>query len=198
MSNNRIGIFGGSFNPVHNGHLHICNAFLNSNLIDELWVIPVYDPPHKPSEQLLAFNHRFEMTKLAFKSLSQVRVLDLEKDLPRPNYTLKTIEYLKSTYQDKTFLLCLGGDSLKYFDTWYKYETLLKAVKLVVVKRENISYDGIKPSILNRTMIIETDVTPESSSDIRIEINKTGSSNQIPVEVMNYIRLNKLYTFTSH
>lgn len=198
MSNQKIGIFGGTFNPVHNGHLHICRAFLDSSLIDELWIIPVFDPPHKPSEQLISFDHRFEMTKLAFSRIANVKVLEIERELPRPNYTLKTVEYLMSTYSDKTYLLCLGGDSLKHFDTWYMYEELLKKVQLIVVKREPISFDGVKNSILQRSIFIQSKLTPESSSDIRKDIENTGTTNQLPEDVLNYIRTNDLFITTSH
>lgn len=198
MSKLRIGLFGGSFNPVHNGHIHICKAFLNSLLIDELWVIPVYDPPHKPSENLVSFVHRLEMTKIALSGLPKVSVIDREKDLPKPNYTLKTVEYLKSTHPGTEFLLCIGGDSLKHFNTWYKYDELLKLVQLLVIERENSSHGDVESAVLNRTTFIRAEITPESSSEIRDELVTTGTTNQIPVEVLNYIRKNKLYTFTSH
>lgn len=198
MINQRIGIFGGSFNPVHNGHIHICKAFLNSKLIDELWIIPVFDPPHKVLEHLVSFEHRLEMTKIAFSNLENVRVIGVESELPKPNYTLKTVEYLQNEFPDKIFLLCIGGDSLNYFDTWYEYEDLLNKVQLLVVKRENVSYDGVKDLILNRSVFIRSDVTNESSSEIRKELELTGKTNQIPVEVLNYILKNKLYTSTSN
>jgi len=194
----RIGLFGGSFNPVHNGHIRICKAFLSSNLIDELWIIPVYDPPHKSTGKLLSFLHRFEMVRIAFSEMSKVSVVDIEKDLPKPNFTLNTVNYLKSIYPDATFLLCLGGDSLKYFETWYEYKALLKLVQLLIVDRENINFDDVDSAVLNRTTFIRNEITPESSSEIRDELISTGTTIQIPVEVLNYIRKNKLYTSDSN
>lgn len=198
MSKRRIGIFGGSFNPVHNGHIHICQAFLDSNLIDELWIIPVFDPPHKPSEQLVSFSHRLEMTKLAFRNIPNIIVIDIEKELAKPNYTLKTIKYLKATYPDLDFLLCIGGDSLEYFNTWYEYESLLELVELLVVKRKDVSYNSVETKILDRSNFILSEITPESSSEIRDEIASTGSTIQVPTEVFSYIQLNHLYRSTSY
>lgn len=197
MSKRRIGIFGGSFNPVHNGHIHICNAFLKSNLIDELWVIPVYDPPHKPSELLVPYVNRLEMTRLAFEKMSNVNVSEVESELSRPNYTLKTIEYFQSKYPDSKFYLCIGGDSLTYFHTWFKYKQLIELVNLIVVNRDNSSFSGVESIILQRTHFIQCDITPESSIDIRAEIAEKGNTTQVPPAVMDYIRKFKLYGLVS-
>ncbi len=198
MKSKRIGIFGGAFNPVHNGHIHICKTFLDSDLIDELWILPVFEPPHKDVDVLVPFYHRLEMVRLAFAETHLVVILDIEKDLPKPNYTLTTVEYLISRYADYSFNLCIGGDSLKYFHTWYDYKKLLKLVTLLVVERDTFSVDTIEQDVLDRTKIIRCDLTPESSSDIRGQISETGYSMQVPKEVMNYILENNLYGSFSH
>ena len=197
MSKQRIGIFGGSFNPVHNGHIHICNAFLESNLIDELWIIPVFDPPHKPSELLAPFVNRLEMTRLAFEKTSKVNVSEIESELSRPNYTFKTIEYFLANNPDSKFYLCIGGDSLTDFHTWFNYKQLIELVDLIVVDRDNTSYSCVESIILQRTHFVQCDVTPESSIDIRAEIAEKGSTTHVPSAVMDYIRKFKLYRLVS-
>jgi nicotinate-nucleotide adenylyltransferase len=190
----RIGIFGGSFNPIHNGHLNICNAFLMSGSIDELWVIPVFDPPHKSSDDLLSFDDRFEMTKIAFQSFSSVKILDIEKLLPKPNYTLQTLQYLKEQNDDASFILCIGSDSLTYFHTWYNYKSILDITTLLVAKRAGYVYTKIETEILNKVVFVDSSIFPESSTAIREEIKIKGFSNQIPSEVMYYIKKHNLFS----
>lgn len=193
MRKRRIGIFGGSFNPIHNGHVHLCHSYLDSGLIDELWVIPVYDPPHKSLSELLPFKHRLEMTRLAFIREHRIKVLDVENHLPQPNYTLNTLEYLKSEYPECDFYLCIGGDSLNQFHTWYQYQSILKLTKLLVAKREHFDVHDVSSEVLDRTTFISTKLTPESSTSIRQQLSQTHFTSDLPKEVMTYIQNHRLF-----
>lgn len=195
----RIGLMGGSFNPVHNGHIEIAHSFINSGFIDQLWVYPTPDPPHKIETKLVSFHHRFEMLKLAMKSLNQavVSVKDIESNLPRPNYTLKTIEYLIESYPEHTFFLCIGSDSLASFTKWYKYERILSLIRILVAYRPEFNKATINPELLDtynqKINFIKHEEIEISSTTIRKDIYSDTIGYQIPKEVEKYIRDNGLY-----
>ncbi len=131
----RIGIFGGAFNPVHNGHLAIAEAFLNSRLIHRLLILPTPDPPHKESRELAPFRHRFRMLQIAFEEADNVEISDLETRLDPPSYTVRTIRHLQETQPDTLWYLCIGSDSLEQFTGWYRYREILDRVSLIVAAR---------------------------------------------------------------
>ena len=104
----RIGLFGGSFDPVHFGHQKIVKSFLESGRLDALWVLPTASPPHKSDKALTPYPIRYQMAEAAFRGWTGVENSRVEEDLPFPNYTLQTVRYLKKMYPDNTFVLCMG------------------------------------------------------------------------------------------
>lgn len=187
----RIGIFGGSFDPVHNGHVQIATSFLNSGLIHKLLVLPAPSPPHKKSVEQSDYSHRFEMLKLAFGDMDKVEVSDLEKKLPSPSYTLQTIEYLQKENPETLYYLCLGEDSLRDFDQWHEYKKILEKVNLIVAKRPGVDSSNVDPEILGKVIFIDHQPVPVSSTDIRKEDGDWKSD--LPAEVADYIKRQKLY-----
>jgi len=194
MTQKRIGIFGGTFNPVHNGHLNIVNAFLGSGMIDEIWVLPSYDPPHKTHEPLLSFKHRFKMAQLAWRANKSVKVLDLEKKLSKPNFTVKTLTHLYNSYPSNTFFVCIGSDSLEQFHTWHEYRDILQLAPLLVASRPGYNAKELSPNITAYTSFVEVIPSQESSTDIRNELVKKRDSNDVPIEVLRYILAHNLYS----
>jgi nicotinate-nucleotide adenylyltransferase len=188
----RVGIFGGSFDPVHNGHIKIARSFLNSGLIRELLILLTPSPPHKQATDQTDFSHRFEMLKLAFQSEEQVRVSDLEKELPQPSYTLQTIKHLQNRYPDAIFYLCLGQDSLRDFHKWHKYKKILERVTLLVASRPDVDTSSVDPEILEKVIFIDHEPVSVSSTEIRNR--REEERNELPAAVAEYIERHHLYS----
>ena len=189
----RIGLFGGSFDPVHNGHIGAVYSFLNSKVIDEIWILLTPDPPHKRGKLKTDFEHRYNMLRLAFQESEFIQISDIEKELPKPSYTLQTISYLKDEYPAFTFFLCLGEDSLQSFHKWYKYDEILKECSLIVVDRPGSDHSSVDDKILQKTIFVDHKPVDISSTEIR-HSSRHSKLNNLPVEVKNYIQKNNLYT----
>jgi len=185
----RIGIFGGAFDPVHNGHVQIADSFLASNIIDKLLVLPTPASPHKETSDQISFSHRYDMLKLAFQNNNHIVVSDLETKLPRPSYTLRTIEHLQEKNPESIYYLCIGEDSLTSFHEWWKYDDILIRVPLVVASRPDADSSGLSQSILNRTLFVDHSEVNISSTQIR-NIAREGDSrlkDLVPDSVAQYI-----------
>ncbi|MEX0648132.1 MAG: nicotinate (nicotinamide) nucleotide adenylyltransferase [Balneolaceae bacterium] len=188
----RVGIFGGSFDPVHNGHIHIVKSFLSSGLLDEILVLLTPDPPHKDLHAQAEFEDRFNMLKLAFSGLDNVRISDLETRLPKPSYTLQTVEYLQQKNPENTWYLCMGEDSLATFHTWHRYRDILNKVTLLAAERPGFSHPETAPEVLEKTIIVKHTPVKISSSDIRLK-GRNDSLPSLPEPVAAYIRQHQLY-----
>lgn len=191
----RIGLFGGSFDPVHNGHIEAVNSFLESGLIDEIWILLTPAPPHKPDQKKTDFEHRYNMLKLAFQESDNIKISNLEKDLPKPSYTLQTILHLKAQHPDKTFFLCLGEDSLQSFHKWHKYDEILEECMLLVVDRPGSDHGDVDSDILEKSIFVDHKSMNISSTEIRRASN-SSTRMKLPDEVLSYIQKNNLYTYS--
>jgi nicotinate-nucleotide adenylyltransferase len=191
----RIGLFGGSFDPVHNGHIEAVNSFLESGLIDEIWILLTPAPPHKPDQKKTDFEHRYNMLKLAFQESDNIKISNLEKDLPKPSYTLQTILHLKAQHPDKTFFLCLGEDSLQSFHKWHKYDEILEECMLLVVDRPGSDHGDVDSDILEKSIFVDHKPKNISSTEIRRASN-SSTRMKLPDEVLSYIQKNNLYTYS--
>lgn len=190
----RIGLYGGSFDPVHIGHQLIAHSFLKSNVIDELWVILTPQSPHKVSNEATSFNHRLAMLKLAFEGASNIKILTVEKDLPQPSYTYKTVEHLVSEHPTNSFYYCMGEDSLINFQSWKNPDSILKHVNLLVAKRPNAENQNIDNSILSKTTYVDHEPIDVSSSEIRNAVlGNISIHGLVDEKVESYIRNHKLY-----
>ena len=124
MVEKRIGLFGGSFDPIHLGHIAILKSFLYSGYIDEVWVLVNPNPPHK---HVLDANYsdRLRMVQMATKDINECLVSRIEEDLPTPNYSYKTIDFVVDHLGYSEVFFCLGSDSIESFKTWKYYEKIL-------------------------------------------------------------------------
>lgn len=187
----RVGIFGGSFDPVHNGHIQIARSFLNSGLIHKLLVLLTPSSPHKEEIEQTEYSHRFAMLKLAFVDVEGAEVSDLEMNLPSPSYTLQTIKHLQKKNPDCIYYLCLGEDSLLNFHKWYRYKEILGRVSLIVARRPGVDSSGVHPSILEKVIFIDHEPVAVSSTAIR---QSTGTKkDDLPQPVADYIKKHSLY-----
>lgn len=191
--NRRVGIFGGTFDPVHSGHIEAVHSFLSSGLIDEVWVMLTPDPPHKRhKDHHTPYNHRLEMLKLAFKGMGNARICTLEKELPQPSYTLQTLRHLRETYPDIRFFLCLGEDSVSSFHTWHRYGNILENFSILAVKRPGSDAENAKAEVLERTIFLEHKPVDISSTAIRQD--ESDMEQMVPDNVAMYIEEHQLYS----
>lgn len=172
----RIGIFGGSFNPPHNGHVAICKYLLSKNDVDEIWVIPVYRHPF--GKQLVEFDDRMMMCKFAFGEFQgKVKILDVEKKLGNMSYTIDTIEHLQEQHPNNKFYLVMGKDSSDEASLWKDAKKLETMVQFITVPRGPTSF-----------------IPDISSSTVRDTIHNHGKfADLVPREVAVYIVTHGLY-----
>jgi nicotinate-nucleotide adenylyltransferase len=131
----KVGLFFGTFNPIHVGHLVIANAVLQQQKLDQLWFVVTPHNPHKDKNTLLADYHRLNMVKIAIDNSPQFKASDVEFALEQPNYTVKTLAVLKEAYPEATFSLIMGEDNLRSFHKWYNYEYILEHHHIYVYPR---------------------------------------------------------------
>lgn len=190
----RVGVLGGTFDPVHKGHLAIARSFLNSGLVDELWIIPAAYPPHKNGDEVTSYADRKAMLELVFNSWEKVRISAIEEHLPKPSYTLQTLHTLKENYPDYQFYLCLGSDSLAHFDQWHRYKEILEECRLLVARRPGFDEQQISSAILSKTTFVKHEPVQLSSTGLREKIKGPKMPEEdLPDEVVRYIRENGLY-----
>lgn len=134
----RVGIFGGTFNPPHVGHVEAVTQLLNLNLLDEVWVIPNSANPLKVSDDafLISAQHRYTMTKLAFEGLDRVKVLDWEiHNWPQPSYTIDTLLKAQREYPNHDWFLIIGVDVVSQLPFWRQWQKVIELAHLIVLNR---------------------------------------------------------------
>ncbi|MCT4699363.1 nicotinate (nicotinamide) nucleotide adenylyltransferase [Tenacibaculum haliotis] len=135
-----IGLYFGTFNPIHIGHLIIANHMVENSDLDEIWMVVTPHNPFKKKSSLLNNNHRLEMVYLATKQYDKIKPSDIEFNLPQPNYTINTLTHISEKYPNYNFNLIMGEDNLKSFHKWRNYEAILEDYKIYVYPRIS---DGI-------------------------------------------------------
>lgn len=195
----KIGIFGGAFNPVHNGHLNLAETFSEDLRLDKLLFIPTAKPPHKSDDGLLSGEDRVTMLRLAVEN-KPYEISTIEFNRTEKSYTYATLIELKKFYPDSQFYLIIGADQFVHFDKWYRYEDILNMVTLCTSARENemekqlIMDSAERLGIADSFFLSQRPVLRVSSSEIRDKI-KNGSdvSDLLPKKVFDYIFEKGLY-----
>lgn len=175
---NKVGIFGGAFNPIHNGHTALTRAAAAELKLRETLIVPTAVSPHKKSADV-SFAERMEMCGLVFSGETGFTVSDIEHRLGAPNYTIRTVRALKEIYPgDTEFYLILGGDMLFSFEQWYRHEALRKECRVVAAARENDSYPDLVEyaNRLGRIKVLNLPVIEGSSTEIREKIRRGEST----------------------
>lgn len=192
-----VGVLGGTFDPVHRGHLSIARSFLDSGHIDRLWVMLTPDPPHKRGEALSPYGIRLKMLKKAFSDFERVEVSDLERRLETPSYTWRTLSRLGEKYPEKEFLLCIGEDSFAGFTSWKKWRRIVDRHLLLVARRPGAAprdEDEIPEPVRERTRFVTHRPVEISSTSIRRTLREGGDASRwLPPGVMAIIRSERLY-----
>ncbi len=130
-----IGLYFGSFNPIHIGHLIIANYMAQSQDIDEVWLVVTPENPHKKKKNLLADFHRLAMVRIAVENNPKLRASDIEFKLPKPSYTTYTLQALKEKHPNYNFTLIMGEDNLRTLHKWKNYEHLIENYPIIVYPR---------------------------------------------------------------
>lgn len=131
----RTGIFGGSFNPIHNGHISLARQLKEREGLDEVWLMVSPQNPLKKSADLLGDKARLEMARKALEGVEGIIASDYEMHLPKPSYTWNTLQALSRDYPEREFVLMIGGDNWQLFDRWYRAEDIKARYQIVVYTR---------------------------------------------------------------
>jgi nicotinate-nucleotide adenylyltransferase len=182
----KTGLFFGSFNPIHVGHMVLANYMISFTDLDEVWFVVSPHNPHKEKSTLLGQNHRLQMVRIAVEDHPKMKASNIEFKLSQPSYTINTLTHLREKYPKKDFCLILGMDNLQTFDKWKNYEQILKHHALYVYPRQGSVGDKFKDH--PHVHITEAPVIEISSSFIRAAIasNKEVSSF-MPERVAQYV-----------
>ncbi len=185
----KIGLFGGSFNPIHNDHIRIIKKLLKSKVVDEVWIIPC--KKHAFNKELVSSKDRIEMIRLAIKNLKNVKINKVEINSKGTTYSIKTIKKLKANYLHKFFWV-VGSDILHEIKEWKKYKQFLAEVEFIIFKRKGYS---IKlPEGMKVYKVFNYKKSWISSTEIRKKVREGKPlKNLIPLIIDDYIEKEELY-----
>ena len=186
----KIGLYFGSFNPVHNGHLIIVNHILNSTDLDQVWLAVSPQNPLKKSSSLLNEYHRLHLVKSAIDGEKNIKASSIEFHLPKPSYTIDTLTHIREKYPQHDFAIIMGGDSFNNIQKWKNYQVLLKEYTIYIYLRPGFEIAEHEKNII----ILNAPLIEISSTRIR-ELLKAGKSIRylVPDIVKEEIDKNSYY-----
>lgn len=186
-----IGLYFGSFNPIHLGHLIIANFVAEHTDLDKIWFVVSPHNPLKPSNTLLNEYDRLYLVDLAIKDNPKFKSSNIEFSLPKPSYTIDTLTYLQEKFPNDEFSVIMGSDSYQNLERWKNYEQLLKHYSIIVYQRPNFE---IKKIHSEKTTILEAPLIEISATLIRNLIKENKSIRYLLTdEVISYIKENRYY-----
>lgn len=188
----RIGIYSGSFNPIHHGHVMLANYLVEFSDLDELWFVVSPQNPLKQKSELLDDDERLKMVQLAVGDDPRFHVSDIEMHLPLPSYTINTLTALSEQHTDCQFVFICGMDSLQNLHRWYQYQSILDNHELLVFPREG--YDGGELVHHQSVTVLKTPILEISSTFIR-QCVKEGRDMRhfMPEKAFLYMQENGFY-----
>ncbi len=197
----KIGFMGGTFSPIHYGHLLLAENACKTLELDEVWFMPAADPPHKADTQVIPFHHRSAMTALAISDNSSFIVSDFETKRHEKSYSAETLRLLKECYPDNIFYFIMGADSIFEIENWYHPELVMQRCIIVAAARDGMNQEDLLKQKLYLSKKYDADIRlielPEvniSSSDIRKRIiEKKTIRYMTPDCVIEYIYSHQLY-----
>lgn len=169
----RLGVFGGSFNPVHFGHLLLAEAAYEAANLDEVWFVPAPSPPHKQGQTLLPIKARIEMLELATVALPEFVVRDLESHRDGPSYTVQTLADLHKDDPSRELVFLMGADSLADLPTWREPDRIAELAEIVAVNRgfgDATIPAELSDAVRSRITVVDMPACGVSSSDLRDRI----------------------------
>jgi nicotinate-nucleotide adenylyltransferase len=192
----KIGILGGSFDPIHNGHLNMALKSYEQYGLNEVWLIPNGNAPHKDSEKMADATDRLAMCELVAKEYPFLKTCDIEIISEEYSYTYITVTKLQEMYPEYEFYFIMGADSLDYFDKWRKPEVIASVCKILVINRDEFSEEDMAEKIRRINAIFSADIrivhcpkVDVSSTELRAKLDK---ADVLPA-VYEYICEHDLY-----
>ena len=215
MNKKEIAIIGGTFDPVHIGHIEMAKYLINNSEIHEVWILPSYNSPHKNIDYITSYNHRVNMLKIAFKSIDNVLISKFEEKYFNSHdgaktYTYEVLEEIKKEYKDLNINFVVGFDSIKEISTWHRYLELINNYKFLIFDRNDTEFQTTKQKkfyldnlekhkgICFKYKLFDYKVTNISSTSIRKMIKKRDEYQNVlklflDENVLKYINDNELY-----
>ncbi len=191
----KVGLYFGTFNPIHIGHLIIANHMAEFSDLDQVWMVVTPHNPHKQKSTLLDDYHRLEMVHLATQNYPKIKPSDVEFKLPQPNYTVNTLAHLQEKFPKHTFSLLMGEDNLNSLHRWKNYEYILEHHDIYVYPR--MQSGDLDQQFINHPKIhkVAAPILELSSTFIRESIKNGKNVNpMLPPKVWEYIDHNLFYT----
>ena len=186
-----IGLYFGTFDPIHRGHINIVNFLIDNCLVEKVWFVVTPENPDKISNNLTDFIHRYEMVKIEVKDNNNLLASDVELKLERPNYTINSLRYISNAFPDNNFSLIIGEDNLINFKKWKNYKEIMNNFKIYVYPRKTKLKRDMKLLMSNNIEIIEAPLIDLSSTNIRND--KNYAKQFISDSIYKYITTNNLY-----
>lgn len=190
----RIGIYGGSFNPIHKGHTQLAASIVAQGLVDELWLMVSPLNPLKSGEvsDIAEYEHRLRMAELATQSIKGVKVSDFERSLPLPSYTITTLGELQKAYPEHEFTLVIGADNWEQFPRWYHADEIIERYQILIYRRPGCEFD--ETSLPASVKVVDTPLFDISSTEIRTSIAEGKPLTKwMDRKVLTYIKRHHLY-----
>lgn len=187
----RTALFGGTFNPLHNGHLAIAQSVLEQGLADEVWILITPCNPWKKDQALLDDRLRYDMVAQAVKDMDGVRASDYEFKLDKPSYTANTLRRISADYPDREFILTIGADNWVKFHNWREADFILKNYPIIVYPRQGYPIENVSGNVT----LLDCPLMDISSTQIRQMVREGTPINElVPASVARTILEKKLYT----
>lgn len=177
----KIGLYFGSFNPVHHGHLIIASHIINAEIVDEVWLVVSPQNPFKNSAVLLNENHRFHLVQMALEGAPRLRASNIEFKLPKPSYTVNTLAYLAEKYTHHSFTIILGSDGFQNINKWHNAGVILKNYPILVYNRPGFPVTKTFDAKVN---VLEAPLLQISSTHIRKLIRENKSIKYLVPDIV--------------
>jgi len=196
---NRIGVFGGTFDPIHIGHLIVAAEAVQALHLETLLFAPAGQPPHKPDVRISPAAHRVSMIEIAIRERPHFGLSEIDLHRPGLSYSVDLLARLQDEYPRSDLFYLIGADSLRDLHTWYEPERIPALATLVVAGRPGVTVQAAEvvraiPSLEGRILFIDTPLIDISSTDIRDRVHSSRPIwRQVPREVENYIATHNLY-----
>lgn len=185
MNKRRVGIYGGSFNPIHTGHVQLGDELIALGLVDEVWYIVSPQNPFKVNQELMDDDLRLRLTSLALEGHEGLHVCDVEFQLPRPSYMINTLNELERLHPECRFLLVIGADNWMRFPQWYQSEEILHRFGIIVYPRPGTPLADVPQGVL----IANTSLLDISSTQIREAMQRDDYQGEgLPPKVWDVLK----------
>lgn len=189
----KIGIFGGSFNPIHVGHALIASYVVENSELDSLWLMVSPQNPLKEGKGMMSDYHRLRMSELVSRRLQNVITSAFEFDLPKPSYTIDTLNALQEKFPDNEFYLVIGADNWCLFNKWKAGDEIIEKYHILIYPRRGYEIN-IPEQYSSKVSIVDAPLIEISSTQIRERLSQMKDITfYVPEDVEKYIVMNKLY-----